>query len=625
MKKLVFCGAFAVAAAFDLFRLGTPLPPSLFTFMVQNIVTAALLPGVFLGLCLGSAPMVGRMFLLAAIFWFFPFPRVMRMLGIYDPFRHSDRRRPRLAGAASRLLDQIEMRLFGRQKTGGWAGIVRMLASAYRRGDFLAGRMSLFGRFGLLRACAIETRKGQAVTIGKPGSGKSTAAAIPAILLHDGPVLAFDPKGELAQRCYAARGAGGNGVKGRGDKTHVVDPANLTGLPRSRYNPLQEIEREPDTDKALYLIFKLAEALVKNPGGGENSWVYTGARDAAKGIIGYVLTARPPAQRNLSTVRRLLMEGDREKYAQAVAEKVKGIEKLTPFEVLLAAMMDAPPGPFREVIAGQADTLQKMGDRQRGAVLSALVEATGWLDLPQFQQATGACDFYLADFKTEALSVFVCLPLNDLAGVAGGFMRAFLMLFTDTMYRAGADPKAGTVLCLVDEFPQFGHIEGFCVIGPTMRSYGVKLWVLLQDLGQLQAIYPKEWESFIGCAAMVQYFAVHHGATIDYLVKSLGEKLIHERQLDGRIVKRPYPVLDREQAARFLDADNGNVIAVRYDRRPLRLKTTPYYWFLPFWMYTPDPLHKEPFLRAWMRRRAIGKEDRAEKGSVDGREKAYAR
>lgn len=500
--------------------------------------------------------------------------------------------------------------------------MIRMLASAYRKGDYLAGRMALFGRFGLLMPCGVEARKGQAVTIGKPGSGKSTAAAIPAVLLHDGPVLAFDPKGELAQRCYAARGAGGKGVKGRGDKTHVVDPVNLTGLPRSRYNPLQEIERERDTDSALRMIFKLAEALVKNTEG-ENSWVYTGARDAAKGLIAYVLTACPPAQRNLSTVRRLLMEGDRAAHAQSDG-------KQTAFDVLLDRMIAAPPGPFRETIAGQADTLRKMGDRQRGSVLSALVETTGWLDLPQFQAATGACDFYLADFKTERLSLFVCLPLNDLAGVAGGFMRMFLLLFMDTMYRAAAPPKAGTVLCLVDEFPQFGHIEGFCAIGPTMRSYGVKLWVLLQDLGQLKAVYPKEWESFIGCAAMVQYFAVHHGVTIDYLVKSLGEKLICERLPDGRMSKRPYPLLDPEQAARFLDADTGNVIIVRYDRRPLRLKTTPYFWYLPFWMYAPDALHKEPFLRAWMRRRAvskaIGNTARAQgsKGAI-GKKAAYAR
>lgn len=162
------------------------------------------------------------------------------------------------------------------------------------------------------------------------------------------------------------------------------------------------------------------------------------------------------------------------------------------------------------------------------------------------------------------------------------------------------------MLCLVDEFPQFGHIDRFSAIGPTMRSYGVKLWILLQDLGQLKKTYPDDWEGFFGCAAMVQYFGLKHGDTLDYLVKSLGEGIVRQRDPDtGRIVKRPYPLLDREQAARFLKISDGNCIVVRYDHRPFRLKTAPYFWYLPFWMYSPDPLYPEPRLRAWMRRRAV--------------------
>lgn len=489
--------------------------------------------------------------------------------------------------------------------------MIRMLASAYRRGDFLAGRMSLFGRFGLLWPVGVPPHGGQSVTIGMPGSGKTTAAAIPAVLLHDGPVIAFDTKGEIAQRCCARRGAGGNGIRGRGDVTHVIDPANLTKLPRSRYNPLQEIARETDADNTLRLIFNLAEGIVKNPGG-ENGWVYTGARDVAIGLIAYVLAEYPPEACNLVTVRRLLMEGDTETFAQAVAEGVPGIGKLTAFDVLLESMIGIDDGPLRHVIVGQAGSLKKMGDRQRGSVLKALDEATLWLDLPVFQEAVSSCDFYLSDFQTERISLFVCLPLNELTGIASGFMRMFLTLFTDIMYRAPALPKAGTVLCLVDELPAYGVVPRLMAIGPTMRSYGVQLAVQMQDLGQL-SIYGREAETFLGCAAMIQYFAVHHAETIDYLVKSLGERIVEERQLDGRVVKRPYPLLDREQASRYLAARDGNVICVRYDRLPLRLKSTPYYWYLPFWMYTPDPLHPEPWLRARMRRWAVERAERLAK------------
>jgi hypothetical protein len=69
-------------------------------------------------------------------------------------------------------------------------------------------------------------------------------------------------------------------------------------------------------------------------------------------------------------------------------------------------------------------------------------------------------------------------------------------------------------------------------------------------------------------------------------------------------------LLDREQAARFLSPATGNVIVVRYDKKPLRLKTAPYFWYLPFWRYSPDPRHPEEGLRGWLRRRAAAKAGR---------------
>jgi len=81
-------------------------------------------------------------------------------------------------------------------------------------------------------------------------------------------------------------------------------------------------------------------------------------------------------------------------------------------------MVDAPAGPFRHLIAGAASTLPKMGDRQRGSIRGALIEATAWLDLPQYQDAVSGCDFLLSDFQTKHISLFV-QPLNELTAWPG--------------------------------------------------------------------------------------------------------------------------------------------------------------------------------------------------------------
>ena len=59
--------------------------------------------------------------LTASFLWFFPADRIARWFGRFDAFKHSDRPRPRLLGAAVFVYEQANKRLFGRQKTGGWA------------------------------------------------------------------------------------------------------------------------------------------------------------------------------------------------------------------------------------------------------------------------------------------------------------------------------------------------------------------------------------------------------------------------------------------------------------------------------------------------------------------------
>lgn len=494
--------------------------------------------------------------------------------------------------------------------------MIGALATRYSPDEYFVGRLSLAGRFGTLRPCGIAPR-GLGITYGMQGSGKSVSVAIPNIVLHPGPLIVFDGKGELAQAGYARRGTGGNGVRGLDQKTCVVDPLKITGLPRSRYNPLFEIAQERDTDNALRLMMKLGEGLVKTPdgGGGQNDWVYTGAALVAYGMSAYLLATYPPEKQNLVELRRLILEGE-ELHAAAVAAGEKGKRPLTAFDALLLRMKVDAKGRFAHISAGQSANIAKMGDRQLGTIFGALAESTSWLDLPKFREAVTGCDFLLGDFVTERISVFVVLPLNELIGLAGGFMRFFLTMFLQTMYQKNPDRLAlphGDVLCLVDEFPQFGMLPGFCKVGPTMRDYHVRLLLLLQDMGQLIRTYGQdEANTFHGCAAYVQILAMKEIVTLDWLVEAVGEKQVREREPDGRSVLRVYPLLDRAQAALYLAMRAGNQIVLRGDDKPLRLKNAAYFWYLPFWMYTPDPRHPEPPLRAWARRRAVRKVAKAE-------------
>ena len=62
-----------------------------------------------------------------------------------------------------------------------------------------------------------------------------------------------------------------------------------------------------------------------------------------------------------------------------------------------------------------------------------------------------------------------------------------------------------------------------------MAGYGVQMWTFLQDLGQLRRLYPKDWESFVANADVVQAFGVTDQFTAEYLSKMAGTATVFDR------------------------------------------------------------------------------------------------
>ncbi len=131
---------------------------------------------------------------------------------------------------------------------------------------------------GMLRPIGIPTQK-HMVTIGSPGSGKSTTALAVNLMVHDGSCLAIDPKGELARIAWMRRGPGGYyGISGMGQQVRLLDPFNVTrmlGSGRgSSYNVFDEMEEVAKADLARPVSYAstIADALApENPGKSDRS------------------------------------------------------------------------------------------------------------------------------------------------------------------------------------------------------------------------------------------------------------------------------------------------------------------------------------------------------------------
>jgi type IV secretory pathway TraG/TraD family ATPase VirD4/AAA+ superfamily predicted ATPase len=536
------------------------------------------------------------------IFWRTVWVRSLHFIGWWDPFPHT--------GAESRrwvlkslvwLRDSYEMAVhFGRRATGNWASLLEVLSNRWYPGDVFLGRPR-FAIGGMMRPIGLKTEK-HMITIAGTGSGKSTAALVPNLCIHEGSLLCIDPKGELARITAGRRGRGGNGVEGLFQAVHVLDPFNVSGLgSHSGYNVFDELAAvaEHDVDRPVSYAGKIAEALVK-PLSLKDPYWDNAAQTFLRGLILYVFVYEPEENRNLPRMRELIVDGDVAGHRAAVKKGTIKPDDVTPFDTLLEKMKTARDGPIGAVIAASAAAIDLMGHNQRGAVLSTVQEHTSFLDTPEIARVSTRSDFLLEDLKHREASIFLCLPVNMVAGKEGSWLRMFVLLFIDMMMRVQKGGPQQPILLAIDEFPSLGRLDGIEVVAPVLRSYGARFWAIGQDIEQFRKAYPDSWGGFIGGAEAVQFMGIKHAETVDFIGKLLGRHVVMQMQGQGSRAVRTMTeraLLDQDQVRRMLSPDRATQIIWRGNARPMLLKTAPYFEYMPAKYYDADPRFKEKLRR----------------------------
>jgi type IV secretion system protein VirD4 len=148
---------------------------------------------------------------------------------------------------------------------------------------------------------------------------------------------------------------------------------------------------------------------------------------------------------------------------------------------------------------------------------------TKLLDYTAIKKVLSRHDFDLTDLKRDAkgVTVYLCLPASRM-GLCNRWLRIFINQLLDAMEREKKEPAAPVLVCL-DEFPILGHMRQLEDAAGQIASFGVKLWVMLQDWGQGDALYGKRWETFAGNAGILQFFGNNDLATTEYISRKLGK------------------------------------------------------------------------------------------------------
>lgn len=346
-------------------------------------------------------------------------------------------------------------------------------------------------------------------------AGKGRSVIVPNMLHWPGSVLATDPKGELAAITARAR-------ERLGQSVHVLDPFGVTAGTHAApfatgFNPVAAMRPEGLIEDAALI----ADALVLVEGS-DPHWDES-AKAFIEGVTLHVRTCTDlDGKRDLFTVQDLVGKG------AADADQKKAPSGFS-MDALYAAMLRnrAAGG----VVQSAAASMASKPEKERESVLSSARRHLKFLDLFR-QDAAGERTiredgFRLESLKLEPTTVYLCLPARHI-GTCGRWLRLFVNLALQGMERTTAAELPGNapVLFVLDEFASLGHMQQIENAAGQIAGFGVKLWPVLQDMGQLRALYRDRWETFLGNAGLLQFFGNTDLSTLEWLSKRLGSTTI---------------------------------------------------------------------------------------------------
>ena len=334
---------------------------------------------------------------------------------------------------------------------------------------------------------------GHILTCAPTGAGKGLGGVIPNLLDYPGSAFVLDFKGENYAVTARAR-------RELGHQVILVDPFGITGSTGHALNWLDTLDS--DSPDVVSCAAGLADMLVAVEGNdGDSHWTDT-ARELLRGLLVYVATL-PAERRTMAELRRIVTASE-DDLADTLAD------------------MQADPEAGQRIPARAAAAHLNRPERERGSVLSTVVRHTAWLDDPRLCAALARSDFDLADLKRQPMTVYLAIPPDRLRACLG-FVRGFIGLALDGITATSGRP-VHRVAFFLDEFGQLGRMDRLADSVTLLRGYGAQLWLFVQDLSQLKAVYPR-WQSFLANTSQ-QFFGTADFDTARYLSGALGQQTI---------------------------------------------------------------------------------------------------
>lgn len=395
---------------------------------------------------------------------------------------------------------------------------------------------------------------------GGSGAGKTRFYCKPNLMQANTSFVILDPKGEIL------RDTGGL-LKAKGYEIRVLD---LISMDKSHcYNPFVYLQSDNDVQRLVTNLFK--STTPKGAQAQDPFWD-TAASMLLLALIFYLRYEAPEEEQNFPMVMEMLRAG-------AIEDEEDN--RPTPLDNLFSDLEMENPDHiavkyYHNYHSGSAKTIQSIQ-----ITLAARLEK---FNLESLAAMTQTDELDLPSMGEKKVALFALIPDND---SSFNFLVSILytQLFQQLFYSAdhvhgGSLPVP--VHFLMDEFANVSLPDDFDKILSVMRSRGVSVSIILQNLAQLKALFEKQWESIVGNCDEFLYLGGNEQSTHKYVSELLGKETIDTNtfgkssgrsgnystnyQISGRELLTPDEVrmLDNQYAVLFIRGERP-VMDFKYD------------------------------------------------------------
>lgn len=173
-------------------------------------------------------------------------------------------------------------------------------------------------------------------------------------------------------------------------------------------------------------------------------------------------------------------------------------------------------------------------DRDFGGVLSTAKTALTLYSDPLVARNTSASDFTIADLVNyeRPISLYLVVPPSDKIRLRPLIRLMFTMVvnrLTEKMVFEGAEQKKNKhrLLLLIDEFPSLNRMEIFADALSYMAGYGLKAYLITQDIRQIVDAYGHNESIVSNCHVRIA-FAPNQVETAELLSKMTGTQTVQK-------------------------------------------------------------------------------------------------